>query len=58
MSILRRVLKLHFQGKKKLQISTATGLSRNTVKKYLTILNGMQTTWEEVSGHSDTYRRT
>jgi hypothetical protein len=35
MSKLRQVLKLHCQGQNKLQMSTVTGLSRNTVKKYL-----------------------
>lgn len=49
MSKLRQVLKLHCQGQNKLQISTVTGLSRNTVKKYLHILASLKTTWEEVA---------
>lgn len=53
MSKLRRVLKLHFQGKRKLQISTATGLARNTVKKYITTLQGLKTTWEELTRLED-----
>lgn len=53
MSKLRQVLKLHCQGQSKLQISHSTGLSRNTVKKYLHILTGLKTTWEEVSRLSD-----
>lgn len=53
MSKLRQVLKLHCQGQNKLQISTITGLSRNTVKKYLIILLGLKTTWDEVSQLSD-----
>jgi transposase len=53
MSKLRQVLKLHCQGQSKLHISKSTGLSRNTVKKYLNILVGLKTTWEEVSRLSD-----
>jgi transposase len=53
MSKLRQVLKLYCQGLSKLHISKSTGLSRNTVKKYLNILAGLKTTWEEVSKLSD-----
>lgn len=53
MSKLRQVLKLHCQGQTKLQISTVTGLSRNKVKKYLHILDGLKTTWEEVNRLND-----
>lgn len=53
MSKLRQVLKLHCQGHSKLNISTVTGLSRNTVKKYLNVFTGLHTTWDEVSGLSD-----
>ena len=53
MSKLRQVLKLHCQGQNKLQISTVTGLSRNTVKKYLNILIGLKVTWEEVNRLTD-----
>jgi len=53
MSKLRQVLKLYCQGHSKLYTSKATGLSRNTVKKYLNILTGLKTTWEEVSKLSD-----
>lgn len=53
MSKLRQVLKLHCQGQSKLHISTTTGISRNTVKKYLNILAGLKTTWEEVNRLSD-----
>lgn len=49
MSKLRQVLKLHCQGQNKLQISSTTGLSRNTVKKYLHIFIRLKTTWEQVS---------
>lgn len=53
MSKLRQVLKLHCQGQSKLSISTVTGLSRNTVKKYLNVLAGLGTTWTEINGLSD-----
>ena len=53
MSKLRQVLKLYCQGQSKLHISNSTGLSRNTVKKYLNVLTGLKTTWEEVSKLSD-----
>jgi len=53
MSKLRHVLKLHCQGQNKLQVSTATGLSRNTVKKYIHSFIGLKTTWEEISQRSD-----
>lgn len=53
MSKLRQVLKLHCQGQSKLHVSRSTGLSRNTVKKYLNILAGLKTTWEEISRLSD-----
>ncbi len=35
MSKIRQILRLHAQGRSKKQISTLTGCSRNTVKKYL-----------------------
>jgi transposase len=53
MSKLRHVLKLHCQGQNKLQISTTTGLSRNTVKKYIRVFVGLKTTWEQVNQLSD-----
>ena len=51
MSKLRHVLKLHCQGQNKLQISAATGLSRNTVKKYLHAL--AWTIWSNLLAASD-----
>jgi len=48
MSKLRHVLKLYCQGHSKLHISTTTGLSRNTVKKYLRIFISLKTTWEDI----------
>lgn len=49
MSKLRHVLKLYCQGQSKLLISTTTGLSRNTVKKYINAFISLKTTWEDVS---------
>ena len=37
MSNLRQILRLYAQGESKLKISELTGLSRNTLKKYLKI---------------------
>lgn len=53
MTKLRHVLKLHFQGRKKLQIAEITRLSRNTVKKYLATLAERDLTWEQVQTLSD-----
>ena len=53
MSKLRHVLKLYCQGQNKLQISTITGLSRNTVKKYIYAFVGLKTTWDDVNQLSD-----
>ena len=41
MSKLRQILRLYSQGEKKLKISTLTGVSRNTLKKYLKIYQGL-----------------
>lgn len=49
MSKLRQVIKLYCQGQSKLQISTTTSLSRNTVKKYIRVFTGLKTTWEQVN---------
>ena len=53
MSKLRQVLKLYCQGQNKLQISTITGLSRNTIKRYLRDFISLKTTLEEISQVSD-----
>lgn len=53
MSKLRTILKLHCQGHSKLNISTLTGLSRNTIKKYLHVFSALRSTWEELSLLSD-----
>lgn len=49
MSKLRQVLKFHCQGQSKLKISSITGLSRNTVIKYVNTFSALKTTWEEVN---------
>lgn len=53
MNKLRRVLKLHFLGKNKLQITASTGLSRNTVRKYLALQRDLAITWSDVLLKSD-----
>lgn len=53
MSKLRSILKLHCQGYSKLQISNTTGVSRNTVKKYIKHFAILLTSWEELSRLSD-----
>ena len=53
MSKLRQVLKLHCQGQNKLQVSTITGLSSNTVKKYIYTFIHLRATWEEVNQLTD-----
>lgn len=53
MGKLRQVWRLHAQGVPKLQISTATGLSRNTVRRYLTAFTGLETTWGAIMPLSD-----
>ncbi len=50
---MRHVVKLHDRGSSKLQISTATGLSRTTVRKHLTIFTELKTPWEALSVLSD-----
>ena len=53
MSKLRQVLKLWFQGHNKLQVTKLTGVARNTVKKYLSVVEALSTTWEELNRLSD-----
>lgn len=49
MSKLRKVIKLHVQGKSKLFISSYLNLSRNTVKKYIRQFIGLKLTFEELN---------
>ena len=53
MSKLKHLLKLHHLGRSKLEISTITGVSRNTIKKYLAVLSELDLTWEELSAKTD-----
>lgn len=53
MSKLRQILKLHCQGYSKLQISNTTGVSRNTVKRYIKHFTALITTWEDLSRLND-----
>jgi len=53
MSKLRQILRLYTQGEKKLKISTLTGVSRNTLKKYLRIYNGLDLSINDIEIFSD-----
>ena len=53
MSKIRQILQLHSQGRSKLQIATQTGISRNTLKKYLKQFTESKLTVEEISELSD-----
>lgn len=53
MSKLRQLIKLHCQGQSKLRISAVTGMSRNTVKKYISQFICLQITFEEACLLSD-----
>ncbi|HEU4633119.1 MAG TPA: IS21 family transposase [Flavisolibacter sp.] len=53
MSKIRQILQLHSQGRSKLQIAIQTGISRNTLKKYLKEFTQSKLTFEEISELSD-----
>jgi transposase len=53
MSKLRQVIKLYYQGSSKVHIAQVTGISRNTVKKYLRVMLTIKTSAEEVLKLSD-----
>lgn len=53
MSKLRQILRLYTEGEKKLKISELTGISRNTLKKYIRIYHGLSLTPELVEMYSD-----
>lgn len=53
MSKLRQIIKLYFHHTGTRKISEATGVSRNTIKKYIRKFRSLKTTWEELSGLSD-----
>ncbi len=50
---LRQILRLHLQGKSKLQIVILTGVSRNTVKRYLRKFDREQYTYEGINNLTD-----
>ncbi|MFN8697771.1 MAG: IS21 family transposase [Flavobacteriales bacterium] len=53
MSKLRQVIKLYCQGSSKVHIAQVTGVSRNTVKKYLRVLLTIRSTADEILALSD-----
>jgi transposase len=53
MSKIRQVLRLFDQGRSKLQIAEQTGISRNTLKKYLKQFTDSKLSFEEISALSD-----
>lgn len=54
MNKLKKVLKLHSQGKSKRFISDYLRLSRNTVKKYIKQFSGLKITFEDLTQMDDT----
>ena len=48
MTKLRQILRLHIEGKSKSEIAHLTGGSRNTVKRYLRILEREQLNWQQI----------
>ena len=53
MGKIRRILRLHSQGRSKLQIAEQTGVSRNTLKKYLLQAAACEFRFEELDKYSD-----
>lgn len=53
MSKLKYILRLFFQGRNKLQISQNGGVSRNTLKSYLKILESLQLSAQDIEELSD-----
>jgi transposase len=50
---IRQILRLHSQGRSKVQIAAQTGISRNTLKKYLKEFDQSKLTFDEISQLSD-----
>jgi transposase len=50
---IRQILRLHSQGRSKLQIAAQTGIARNTLKKYLKEFTTSKLTFDEISVLSD-----
>jgi transposase len=53
MSSIRQLLRMYAQGNGKKQISNLTGLSRNTIKKYLRRFVSLKLTYQQVEAMSD-----
>ena len=53
MSKLRQILRLHTQGCSKLKIALQTGISRNTLKKYIKEFTSSGVTFDELNALSD-----
>ena len=53
MSKPRQILRLYSQGDKKLKIGKLTGISRNTLKKYIKIFQHLELTMNEVEALCD-----
>jgi transposase len=53
MSKIRQILRLHSQGRSKLLIASQTGVSRNTLKKYLKEFERSGLSFEEITALSD-----
>jgi len=53
MSKLRQIIKLYCQRQGTRTISGMTGISRSTVKKYITQFQGLRTPWDELSRFTD-----
>ena len=51
---VRKVITLHHQGKSKVFISKYLSLSRNTVKKYISLCQLLNLSMEEINHKSDT----
>ena len=50
---LRQIFRLYAQGKSKRQVAALTGVSRNTVKKYLAEFTLLRLTYDAISQMSD-----
>lgn len=50
---IRQILRLHIQGRSKMQIAAQTGISRNTLKKYLKEFEASKLTFDEIGELSD-----
>lgn len=53
MSKIRKAIKFHCKGKSKLFISNYLSLSRNTVKKYISLYNGLGLSLEDIEQKTD-----